>query len=356
MSKKHMCVFQARVLLIAAAGLMTAGIAQGQQEASAVEMTPDVVTASTVTSSRYHLFLTKQARAAGISAESSNVKLKAPAHPVAAPPTLPSPPAGSFFYPDDVQKVVSTGKTISSSAHHPVYINCPTTSTPTACYGGPATFLTNLDASSMIHISDQYTGSTTNGRYSVGTQFNATATIYPGTSGVPTLGENDLLGIVHSAAKTAGTGYGHIYHLFLPKGVDTCMDEGPCYSPDNQSTFVFCGYHYAVKFSDLASPVYYTVIPYQGAVASPAVNDCTLTFSSPNGALVDSMATVLLHETFETITDPDITTGYRGLNNPGLPEVGDICEGFIFTVGLNGHNYDVQSIYSDKYEACATTP
>lgn len=353
---KHRSTVRFSVLLLAAATLMTIGSALAQEAATAVEMTPDVVTTSTITSSRYHLFLTKQAKAAGISPDSSNVKLTARTHPVKASTTLPTPAAGTFFYPDDVEKLASTGKTIAGAAHHPIYINCPSTSNPTACFGGPATFLTNLDASSMIHISDQYTGSTTNGRYSLGTQFSTTMTIYPGTSGVPTLGENDLLGVVHSAAKAGGVGYGHIYHLFLPKGVDTCMDEGPCYSPDNQNTFVFCGYHFTVKFSDLASPVYYTVIPYQGAVSAPAVNLCTFTFSSPNGPLVDSMANVLLHETFETITDPDITTGYRALNNPGLPEVGDICEGIIFTVSLNAHNYDVQSIYSDKYEACATTP
>lgn len=353
---KGLSTMQFRVFMLAAAALVMVGNALGQEAATAVEMTPDVGAASTVTSSRYHLFLTKQAKAAGISPDSPNVNLKARTHPAAASTSLPTPPAGTFFYPDDVEKLVSTGKTISSAAHHPVYINCPSTSNPTACYGGPATFLTNLDASSMIHISDQYTGATTNGRYAVGTQFNAAMTIYPGTSGVPTVGESDLLGVVHSAAKTAGTGYGHIYHLFLPKGVDTCMDEGGCYSPDNPGTFVFCGYHFTVKFSDLASPVYYTVIPYQGAVSAPAVNLCTFTFSSPNGPLVDSMASVVLHETFETITDPDIITGYRAVNNPSLPEVGDICEGIIFTVSLNSHNYDVQSIYSDKYEACATTP
>jgi len=61
------------------------------------------------------------------------------------------------------------------------------------------------------------------------------------------------------------------------------------------------------------------------------------------GALTDSMATVLLHELFETITDPDITTGYRAVNS-SFAEVGDLCEGIIFTVGLNAHNYDVQAI------------
>jgi len=345
--------FGMSILLPAAFLMVGHAVAQEAERPIAIDVTgEDRIAAATVESSRYHLLLTKQAKAAGISAESPNVKFKSRLHPSLANTALASPPAGTFFYPDDVEKVSSTGKTITAAAHHPIYINC--SSSPTTCWGNPAGFLANLDASSMLHLSDQYTGSTTNGRYTVGTQFSVTVTIYPGTSGVPTLGENDILSLVHAAAKTAGTGYAHIYHAFIPKGVDTCMDEGPCYSPDNANSFAFCAYHYAVKFTDLASPVYYTVEPYQGPLASPLLS-CALPFATPNGQLTDSMATSLLHETFETITDPDIFTGYRAVNST-FGEVGDLCEGIIFTVPLNSHNYDVQSIYSDKYEACATTP
>ena len=344
--------------LVLTTAFLMAGNALAQQVAHTlpIEVTgEDRIAATTISSSRFHLLLTKQAKALGISPESPNVKFTPRLHAALPKTTLPSPAAGTFFYPDDAEKVVSTGATIATAAQHPIFINCSSPNTPATCFGAPVAFLNNLDASSMIHIGDQYTGSTTNGRYTVGTQFSTSLTIFAGTSGTPTLGENDLLTVVHSAAKTGGTGYGHIYHVFLPKGVDTCMDEGPCYSPDNVNTFAFCGYHYTVKFSDLASPVYYTVIPYQGAWAAPANNLCTLPFATPNGALTDSMATVLLHELFETITDPDISTGYRAVNS-SFGEVGDLCEGIIFTVGLNAHNYDVQSIYSDKYEACATTP
>jgi hypothetical protein len=340
-------------ILLPAAFLMV-GHALAQEEAAvAINVTgDDRIAAATVTSSRYHLLLTKQAKAAGISAESPNVKFKSRTHPSVPIPALPSPPAGTFYYPDDIEKVSASGKTIATAAHHPIYINCATT--PTACWGNPALFLTNLDASTMLHLADQYTGSTTNGRYTVGTQFTASVTIYPGTSGVPTLGENDILGVVHSAAKIAGTGYTHIYHVFIPKGVDTCMDEGPCYSPDNANTFAFCAYHYAATFTDLGSPVYYTVEPFQGPLPKPLLS-CAIPFATPNGQLTDSMATSLLHETFETITDPDIFTGFRARNSD-FGEVGDECEGFVFKVPLNGHNYDVQAIYSDTYEACATTP
>ena len=347
------------VLTLAAVNTFMVAMALAQDVAGSLPINvtgEDRIAAATVTSSRFHLLLTKQAKAAGVSAESSNVKFKSRIHAAVPKTTLPSPPANTFFYPDDVEKVSTTGATIAHTANHPIYVNCASPNTPTTCFGGPGTFLTNLDASSMLHLADQYTGSTTNGRYTVGSSFSYSETIYPGTSGTPTLGENDILTLVHSAAKTGGTGYANIYHVFLPNGVDTCMDAGPCYSPDNVNSFAFCGYHYTVKFPDLASPVYYTVIPYQGAWAAPANNLCTLPAGTVNGPLVDSMATVVTHELFETITDPDITTGYRAVNS-NFGEVGDVCEGIIFNgIGMNGHNYAVQAIYSDKYEACATTP
>lgn len=333
-------------MILPAAFLMVGNaLAQELERAVPLEVTgEDRLAATALTSGiRYHLLLTPWAKAEGISADSPNVKLTS--HTLV--------PAGtSGFYPDDVAKQSSTGNTILSAAQHPVYINCAP-----SCWGTPVTFLTNLDASTMIHIADQYTGSTANGRYTVGTAVSATLTIYSGSSGVPTLGENDILALVHASAKAIGTGYGHIYDIFIPKGVDTCMDEGPCYSPDNANTFVFCAYHFRVKFADLASPVYYTVEPYQGPLTAPLLS-CAIPFSTPNGALVDSTATSLLHETLETITDPDITTGYRAAYPTGNGgEVGDLCDGVLFNPQpLNGHNYAVQGIYSNNYHACVDGP
>jgi hypothetical protein len=333
-------------MTLAAAFLMVGNaLAQELERAVPIDITGEDRIAAALTSGiRYHLLLTPQAKAKGISADSPNVKLKSQ--------TTVHPPATVGFYPDDVAKQSSTGKTVVNAAQHPIYINCAA-----SCWGTPATFLTNLDASTMIHIADQYTDSTANGRYTVGTQFSVTVTIYSGTSGVPTLGENDILGIVHAAAKIAGTGYSHIYHVFIPKGVDTCMDEGPCYSPDNANSFVFCAYHFTVKFADLASPVYYTVEPYQGPLTAPLLS-CAIPFSTPNGALIDSTATTLLHETFETITDPDIITGYRAAYPTGNGgEVGDLCDGVLFNPqALNGKNYAVQGIYSNTYHACVDGP
>src|SRR5207237_4164285 len=111
-------------------------------------------------------------------------------HPLVSPITsVPSFPAGTGFYPDQVFKVSSTGKTIVSTKSHPIYVNCAST-----CWRNPAQFLTDLGASSMIHLVDtQYVASTNNNRYTLGTAFSVTTAIFPGTSGVPTLSENDIL-------------------------------------------------------------------------------------------------------------------------------------------------------------------
>ncbi len=252
------------------------------------------------------------------------------------------------FFPSDVSKVVPTGKTIVNTAHHSIFVNCPTAS---SCWGTPNNFLNNLNKSNFIHVTDQYTGSTTAGRYTIGTAFTATVTIFPGLSGVPTLGENDILALIHSAASQAGVGYGHLYHMFLPKGVDHCMDGGPCYSPDNPGSFAFCAYHAKTTFLDIGT-VYYTVEPFQN------VNGCAVPGPSPNGLLIDSTASVLSHEVFEAISDPDLNTGFRALNSAPVfgQEIGDLCQGPFAIFPLNGKNYELQLEYSNTFHACASTP
>ena len=205
-----------------------------------------------------------------------------------------------------------------------------------------------------MKLVDQYVGSTTLNRYTVGTSASVTATIFPGSSGVPTLGENDILAIVHAVAKLTGfgAGYGNLYHVLIPPGVDTCMDEGGCYSPDNPASFVFCAYHFAVNFTDIGH-TYYTVEPFQN------VSSCQVPASPtpPNGQLADSTNSTLSHEVFEAITDPDITTGYRALNTASVlfEEIGDLCAGPHAIFLINGKPYEVQLEYSNFYHACASS-
>lgn len=311
----------------------------------------DIATATAFASNmRYHLLPARTPAGKLVARDSANVSFptRSRALPVG---TLPSFPAGTGFYPDQLFKVSSTGATIVTTKFHPVYVDTASCGTVATCWGNPALFLNDLGASNMIHLLDtQYVPSTASGRYTVGTSFFVTTTIFPGTSGVPTLGENDILGIVHKAATMSGSGYGHIYHVFLPKGVDHCFDEGPCYSPDNFGTFAFCAYHFTVHFADIGN-VYYSVEPFQNTPG------CQVPTGTPNGQLVDSTDNVLSHETFETITDPDIITGFRSLNNPFGPfEIGDECAFIVIPVTLTTRHYAIQGEYSNKYEACATTP
>ena len=318
-----------------------------QESTVQLQVTPEDRLAATIYTSniRYHLHLAKTAAAGTVAQDfpSPNFKQSAKAR-LATATAVPTPPQPAF-YPQDMFKVVSTGATILTAKSHPIFVDCAST-----CWGNPGLFLTNLGSSTFIHLLDQYTGSTATGRYTLGTAVTVTQSIFAGTSGVPTLSENDILTIVHSAAKTNGAGYGHIYHVFIPNGVDTCMDEGPCYSPDNFGTFAFCAYHFRVHFSDIGN-VYYTVEPFQNVLGCQVPASPT----PPNGQLADSTNNILSHELFETITDPDIFTGFRATNTT-FGEIGDVCQGVIAVFGLNAHNYEIQLEYSDTYHACASTP
>jgi hypothetical protein len=163
---------------------------------------------------------------------------------------------------------------------------------------------------------------------------------------------------VHAVAKVTGTGYGHIYHIFLPKGVDTCFDlSNVCYSPDNPSSFFFCAYHGSVTFSDIGHVVY-TVEPFQN------VGGCRVSTPAPNGQLADSTNSVLSHELFEAITDPDLNAWFNqtSLDLAGF-EIGDECQPLSNSTGaldptflINGKKYEVQTEYSNHYHACAVVP
>jgi hypothetical protein len=259
-------------------------------------------------------------------------------------PSVPSP----GFYPADLTHPFG-GSVVVSAESHPVYVDCTA-----SCWGHPANFLSNLFQSSFIHVADQYVGHNTDNRYTVGT---AASVSYPILTA---LSDNDVLQIVHTAASALGTGYHHIYNVFLPQGVDECfVGTTQCYSPDNPSTFVFCAYHGSVTFSDIGH-VLFTVEPFQN------VPGCGIFQPSPNGGLIDSTSNVLGHETFETITDPDPPNGWIAVNSLGVfgEEIGDLCPGVNLTQPffedpvsvINGVRYEVQPMYSNKYHACSFAP
>lgn len=265
----------------------------------------------------------------------------------------PNSSSGGFF-PADLTR--GKGPLVKAAQFHDIDFDCAE-----SCWGKPSAFLNDLGKSTFIHVVDRYVGATANGRYTVGTNVSASSPLFTNT-----LGQNDILAIVHAAATKLGmTGYGHIYHLFLPNGVDTCFDlTSVCYSPDNPPSFAFCGYHGSVTFSDIGH-VLLSVEPFQN------VDGCSVSTPSPNGALVDSTANVLSHETFETITDPDPPAtftdllagnfGWLALNSLTEfgSEIGDVCENPFFQynpVTLNGKSYEIQPEYSNKFHTCAFVP
>ena len=138
-------------------------------------------------------------------------------------PLVPGVPAPGF-YPGDVTKLVASAKTLTNTVFNPIFINCPTGST---CWGNPSALLTDLGKSTFIHLTDQYTNAV--GKFSLGTSVNVTANLTGvddcGIGGInPCLLDGDIQAAVNFVAQETkiGAGYGHIYHVFLPKGVDVC--------------------------------------------------------------------------------------------------------------------------------------
>jgi hypothetical protein len=245
------------------------------------------------------------------------------------------------FYPADLSNP-SHGKVLASAQSNNVYVNCAA-----SCWGTPSNFLARLATSNFIHVTDEYTGVTANNRYTVGTATSIN-TALPAR-----LSASNILQLVHSAAHAHGSGYDHVYHIFLRAGVDVCTSTNVCYSPENSSTFVFCAYHGSVDFKDIGH-VLYSVEPYQN------VPGCSVAQPSPNGALVDSTSSTVSHELIEAITDPDGNAWYAqsSLVEYGA-EIGDICEnpfGKYGSFSVSGKSYAIQPEYSNKFHACSTTP
>lgn len=255
--------------------------------------------------------------------------------------SIPGVPAPGY-YPVDLSNP-GNGTVVVSGESNPVYVNCAAT-----CWGNPLTFLDHLDDSTFMHITDQYVGSTANDRYKEGRSSSITFPVFAA------LTDNDILQLAHTAAKAHGTGYGHIYHIFLPQGVDVCFTgTAICYSPDNPATFVFCAYHGSVTFNDIGH-VLFSVEPFQD------VPGCSIAQPSPNGSLIDSTSSTLAHELIETITDPD-GTAWISLGSLAAfgQEIGDLCVnpfGVEAVSVLDGHSYEIQQMYSNKFHACANVP
>ena len=326
----------------------------------------DIDAAAAVKFSRFHVMATGipggRERARALNEENARRAAELEDGPEDAPAAVSKATlAQPYFYPADVAEGKPKAPLLTSAVNHAVYIDLPAKSTIAKEWGNPEGYLKDLFAGSFIHLSDQYTGSTTD-NYTVGQNAMATYREYTEDGFNPVLYEHELWRIVHAVASKPGygAGPGHIYHLFLPENFDTCFDESTeCYSPDNFATWYFCAYHDSIRFNDIGV-VFFTVEPYQN------VDGCAVHEPTPNGKLIDSTNSVLTHETFETISDPEPPSGYTNQITLDMQyaEVGDECQPLtddngdflVPTFKIDGKKYAVQLIYSNTYHACAAQP
>ena len=216
----------------------------------------------------------------------------------------------------------------------------------------PNVFEEHLSYSKMIHIADQYVGTTGSNRYDWAGDSNVS---YPAYT---TLGDNDLISILHTVAKALGpnAGRAHVYNIFLPKGLNYCgtgtiLPVGDCNAASTSPSPYFCAFHSALVFNDVGE-VLYTVQPYQD-VTYCAVNYRSPSTTTPNGVQDDSEYSVLSHELFETITDPEPGSGWYTANAPAVSgEIGDLCAYLSEQVTLSGKAYYVQREYSNAVHGC----
>ncbi|MGC8520039.1 MAG: hypothetical protein ACP5P4_16210 [Steroidobacteraceae bacterium] len=282
-------------------------------------------------------------------------------------------------YPGQLQ--YHGGHTVQSATEYMIYVDTTTNgscNSVASCWGDPDGFLTDLGRSRMIHITDQYVHAYDGDRYTVYPKDIMVTLngVTPGTA----LSDFQMQEIVYEVTTTFGlpTGFNAIYDIFLPPGQDECQVAGTCYSPDNASTFKYCAYHNASLFPN-STLALYTVEPYQD------VSGCSVRPNTGNGQLVDSTDSVLSHETFETITDPNTVgnppgywpTGWWNELANGLfgQEIGDECSFLAIDppppavpgptttvyfdpseVNLAGHTYWIQPEYNNAAHACTTYP
>lgn len=244
-------------------------------------------------------------------------------------------------YPADL--VRRNGPIMKTAASFNVYVNCR--SGGESCWGDPEGFEKDLTGSRFAALLKQYTNSDPSA-YTFGGAFTVKYRTY-----TKLFYQSDLLAVVHAALIKNGkqAGYSAMYHVFLPKGTDTCFDRSrSCYSPDHPRTFNFCAYHESVAFKDIPKNVIVSIEPFQ------KVGFCASRASSGASALTNSTASTLAHEMFESITDPG--PAFAWFNFTFYDEVADLCQTYQWKIPVGGTVYSLQPMYSNAYHACAAGP
>ena len=237
------------------------------------------------------------------------------------------------------------GPLVTGATNYPVYVNCLWPETAATCWGdgtrGPADFLRDLNVSNYIRIVNEYIGADALNKFPVSAMRTRTTFATPNRATL-----QEIFHIVSDAVlRTGASGYGAIYHVFLPQGTEVCITAGDCYSPSNPASWTFCAFHGSVNLEGNRH-VLFTVEPYQGVAA------CQFPGQTPNG-LIDATASTLAHEFFETVTDPDLDGWSNALFGY---EISDMCFAFGANKLLGGRPYFLQAEYSNKLHLCTTKP
>ena len=223
----------------------------------------------------------------------------------------------------------------------------------------------------------QYSGSNgkINYRFTVGTPINDTnafpangCTVSPGPVYADNTGYNACLDDAQLQAEASSVvaarglprDFGHIYVLYLPKKVESCVNAGSS-TVNNQCTInasptaAYCAYH-----SMTAGGLVYANMPFP-IYSSATGFSCTDEglgggIQAPNGDKdADVEISPASHEVAEAITDPDVSGGWY--DSSGF-ENGDECAytygplggaaGAHFNQTINGHVYLTQEEFSNR--------
>jgi hypothetical protein len=164
------------------------------------------------------------------------------------------------------------------------------------------------------------------------------------------------------AAQRLPSNFSHIYVMYLPKQVEACFNAGTTTNVKNACTInfqpsaAFCAYHgfaaHGTVYANMPFPIYFSGAGFTcgSNVNFPGV------IETPNGNPdADTVISTTSHEVNESITDPDVSTGW--FDSSGF-ENGDECNfiygttqgapGQFFNQTINGHHYLTQEEFSNS--------
>ncbi len=276
---------------------------------------------------------------------------------------------GAFGYSTNYQSL--TGRFIGDAAHDSELTTDVFSVLEQYTDAGSNHFLNDLSAGAAITDTDPYPASggctaDTGEVYADGSGYSACVTDAEIQTELSTV----------LSAHGLPTGLGHLYVVFLAKGVESCITTaneaggGDCtVSAASTGSNSFCSYHSA--FGTQANPTVYDDIPYAVSDSPSSGFTCSsdagslaggglVGNQSPNGNLAaDTSISLTSHEMSEAFTDPEESAWYDGAADPN--EIADDCAyifgdsstylgpaGAEYNETINGDHYFIQEEFSNS--------